>query len=72
MAQRVPAARERERRKVPLGVYWAFQIPFAWFLSHHLGLGSTGAFWAIPSAEALLTLIGLYFFRKGRWKLRKI
>ncbi len=57
---------------INLGVYWAFQIPLAWFLSQNLGLGSIGAFWAIPSAESLLTLTGLYFFRKGRWKLRKI
>jgi len=57
---------------INLGIYWAFQIPLAWFLSHNLGLGSIGAFWAVPSAEGLLTLTGLYFFRKGRWKTRKI
>jgi putative MATE family efflux protein len=57
---------------INLGVYWAFQIPFAWFISHNLDLGAIGAFWAVPSAEGLLTLIGIYFFRKGHWKLRKI
>jgi putative MATE family efflux protein len=57
---------------INLGVYWAFQLPLAWFLSQNLGLASTGAFWAIPTAESLLTLTGIYFFRQGHWKLRKI
>ncbi|MBA3975924.1 MAG: MATE family efflux transporter [Candidatus Solibacter sp.] len=55
-----------------LGAYWLFQIPLAWSLSQPLGLGATGAFWAVPAAESLLTLAALYFFRKGHWKLRKI
>jgi putative MATE family efflux protein len=54
------------------GAYWIFQIPLAWTLSQPLGLGATGAFWAVPTAESLLTLAALYFFRKGHWKLRKI
>lgn len=54
------------------GAYWIFQIPLAWTLSQPLGLGATGAFWAVPAAESLLTLAALYFFRKGHWKLRKI
>lgn len=57
---------------INLGVYWAFQLPLAWFLSQSAGLASLGAFWAVPTAESLLTLTGLYFFRKGYWKLRKI
>ena len=55
-----------------LGAYWLFQIPLAWTLSQPLALGAAGAFWAIPTAESLLTLAALFFFRKGHWKLRKI
>lgn len=57
---------------INFAVYWTFQIPLAWILSQPLGLGSTGAFWAVPTAESLLTLAALYFFRKGYWKSRKI
>jgi len=57
---------------INLGVYWAFQLPLAWFLSHVAGWAALGAFWAVPIAESALTLIGLYFFRRGGWKVRKI
>lgn len=52
--------------------FWVFQIPFAYFLSKHTALGSTGAFIAIPAAETLIALMAWYFFRKGKWKNIKV
>lgn len=49
-------------------VFWAFQIPIAYYLSTYLGWGSKGVYIAIGTAEALLALISIYLFRKGSWK----
>lgn len=57
---------------INLGIYWAFQLPLAWFLSQAAGWAALGAFWAVPTAESVLTLVGIHIFRKGYWKLRKI
>lgn len=52
--------------------FWAFQIPFAYFLAKGLDLKSTGAFIAIPVAETLIALIAFYYFKKGKWKEVKV
>lgn len=53
---------------INLFCYWAVQIPLAWFLGIRLELGAHGAYWAVPAAEGLLAVIGIWVFRKGRWK----
>ena len=52
--------------------FWVFQIPFAYFLSKHTALKSTGAFIAIPVAETLIALVAWYYFKKGKWKQIKV
>lgn len=52
--------------------FWLFQIPLALVLSFTFNLGPTGAFLAIPIAEALIAGIFWYYFRKGKWKLTKV
>jgi putative MATE family efflux protein len=52
--------------------FWAFQIPLAWVLSRHLGLGPEGVFWAIASAYSLSAVLGIALFRRGRWKSRRL
>ncbi len=52
--------------------FWLMQVPLAWFLSTHLKFGPTGAFAAIPSAEIILSLVALYYFKKGNWKKVKV
>ncbi|MCU0246115.1 MAG: MATE family efflux transporter, partial [Bryobacter sp.] len=52
--------------------YWAVQIPLAWLLGVHLGLGAYGAYWAVPTAEGLLAVVGIWVFRQGRWKKQVI
>ncbi len=51
---------------------WVFQIPLAWFLAFPAGMGATGVFVAITIAESLLAVVGLWLFRRGRWKVQKI
>ena len=48
--------------------FWMFQIPMAWFLAKYLNWGPTGVFWAIPVAEASMTVAAIILFKKGRWK----
>lgn len=57
---------------INLVCFWLFQIPFAYFLVHVLGLGTTGAFIAIPIAESLIALVAFYYFRRGKWKHVKV
>ena len=54
--------------KINLFCYWLFQIPLAFILAKHLGMGPTGVFLAITIAESLIALVGVIYFRQGRWK----
>ncbi|MDQ3111724.1 MAG: MATE family efflux transporter [Bacteroidota bacterium] len=46
--------------------FWIFQIPFAYLLARGFHLGSTGAFIAVPAAQAMVTLLGWFYFKKGK------
>jgi Na+-driven multidrug efflux pump len=52
--------------------YWLLEIPLAYFLAVTTGLKENGVFISILAAETAMTLSALYFFRKGKWKLRKV
>jgi MATE family, multidrug efflux pump len=49
-------------------VYWVVQLPMAFILATRFHLGPNGAYYGILTAEVLLALIGIYVFRKGKWK----
>ena len=57
---------------INISLFWVFEIPFAWFLSVHLGWGASGVFWAIAIAHSLHALVSIYLFRLGRWKKMKV
>lgn len=48
--------------------FWLFQIPMAYFLAKQLSWGPDGVFWAIPVAEAVMTIVSIIVFRRGGWK----
>lgn len=52
--------------------FWLFQIPIAYLLAKNFAMGPTGAFIAIPVAEAVLAIAAWYFFKKGKWKQVKL
>ena len=52
--------------------FWVVEIPLAWYLSSHTSLLEEGVFWSVCVAESLIALLGVYFFRRGKWKLRKV
>ncbi|MFH2094232.1 MAG: MATE family efflux transporter [Bacteroidota bacterium] len=52
--------------------FWLFEIPLAWILAYEINLGQKGIYFAIVAGEALLALTGIYLFRKGKWKNKKV
>ena len=58
--------------KINAVCFWLIEIPLAYFLAIVLKKGLIGASISIVLAEAFLALIALYFFRKGKWKLREV
>ena len=50
--------------------FWLLQIPLAYWLATQLEAGPTGVFVAIVISESLLTILSIFVFRHGRWKLQ--
>lgn len=48
--------------------FWVIQIPFAWIVSIEMGMGSLGVFIAVPVAEAFISVVYWFIFRRGKWK----
>lgn len=48
--------------------YWVLQIPLAYWLANGIALGPDGVFVAITVAESLIAVMGIWVFRRGRWK----
>ena len=52
--------------------FWILQIPLAWFLAVHFDFGSAGVYSAVPISEAVMAVIYILIFRRGKWKLVKL
>jgi putative MATE family efflux protein len=48
--------------------FWLFQLPFAYLFAIYLDFGPIGVFSAITLAEILIAIIGVFLFKKGKWK----
>jgi putative MATE family efflux protein len=57
---------------INLGVFWAFEIPAAWVLSHAFGLGPAGVFLSAALAFSAVAVVSTLLFRRGRWKTRTV
>jgi putative MATE family efflux protein len=53
---------------INLFVFWLLEIPLAWLLSHHLGMGPFGVFVAMTIAFSTLAVVSAVLFRRGTWK----
>lgn len=51
---------------------WIVKLPLAYVLAHLLGMGSSGVFTAITISYAILAIMGLVIFRRGKWKEREV
>jgi Na+-driven multidrug efflux pump len=52
--------------------FWLFEIPLAYVLAVHLGLGPLGVFIAIPVAFSAYAIAALVMFRRGTWKTKMV
>lgn len=53
-------------------IFWIFEIPAAYLLAYHFGLGPQGVFWAITVAFSLLAVASALLFKRGRWKSKVV
>ena len=53
---------------INLFVFWMFEIPLAWLLSHQFGMGPFGVFVAMTVAFSTLAVVSAVMFKRGRWK----
>lgn len=58
--------------KIYFIAYWLVEIPLAWFLAIPLNLKQEGVYYSILISEGLLTIIALFVFKRGKWKLKKV
>ena len=57
---------------INIGVFWLFEIPFAWVLARNTGLGPRGVFLAITTSYSVLAVVSALWFRRGKWRTRKV
>jgi putative MATE family efflux protein len=57
---------------INLFCFWVFQIPVAWLLAIHWGMGPQGVFIAMTVAFSLLPIISAVVFKRGRWKEARV
>ncbi|RYX84656.1 MATE family efflux transporter [bacterium] len=51
-----------------LFAFWIVEIPLAYALSYHFGLGASGVPWAITIAFSVLAVCSAIMFKRGGWK----
>jgi putative MATE family efflux protein len=52
--------------------FWLCQIPLAWALAFHTGLGPNGVYVAVVVSDSLLAALGILLFRRGKWMQVKV
>lgn len=52
--------------------FWLLQLPIAYVLALSLDFGPSGVFWAVAIGEVVMTIIAVFWFRKGYWKMVKV
>jgi putative MATE family efflux protein len=57
---------------INLFVFWALQIPLAYFMAKYLKMGTLGVYIAIGVAESVLAIVSIIIFKKGKWKMVKV
>ena len=57
---------------INFGCFWILQIPLAWLLAIHFGMGPQGVFIAMTVAFSTLAVVSGVIFRRGWWKTRTV
>ena len=48
--------------------FWLFQLPLAYLLALEFDFGPLGVYLAITIAEAVIAIVSIWWFKKGRWR----
>src|SRR6266700_1207029 len=57
---------------INLGCFWLWEIPLAYLLARHAGLGPRGVALAVTIAFSTVAVVSGVIFRRGRWKVRRV
>jgi putative MATE family efflux protein len=57
---------------INLFVFWLLEIPLAYVLARHTGLGARGVFAALAIAYSSLAVVSALVFRRGAWKHKTV
>ncbi len=57
---------------INLFVFWLWEIPLAYVLAIHFGLGPYGVFLAVTISFSTLAVVSAAVFRRGRWKAHAV
>jgi putative MATE family efflux protein len=57
---------------INLFIFWVFEIPLAYVLSHYTTLGPLGVFAALGIAFSTLAVVSGIIFKRGKWKKTKV
>lgn len=52
--------------------FWLIEIPLAWIFAKMTGFNEQGVYMAIVIAETIMTMFAFWYFRRGKWKLKKV
>jgi putative MATE family efflux protein len=53
-------------------VFWLWEIPLAYVLAFVFKMGPHGVFLAVTIAFSTLALVSAFFFKRGRWKMKRV
>jgi Na+-driven multidrug efflux pump len=51
---------------------WIVQLPLAYFLSRHTGLGLNGIWLSFPISNLIVSLVSWLVFKNGYWKKKRL
>ncbi len=57
---------------INLFIFWAFELPAAYWLAYAAGFGPTGVFIAMTVSFSMLAVVSALIFRRGTWKAKKV
>jgi len=52
--------------------FWVLEIPLAYLLAISLGIGERGVYGSVVIAESIAAAVGIWLFRRGKWKTREV
>jgi putative MATE family efflux protein len=58
--------------KINFVCFWMIEIPLAWLFAKNTGFHEQGVYMAIVIAESIMTLIALWYFKRGKWKIKQV